>query len=483
MLRYLILCACSLSQAAIMPDNVVPGPKAPFVQPTGNERAELHQSIRAYMNQVPSTVTAHPSAKNFPGTVESTARISRSVNYDSNLINRWDVTAGNAPNLATSPEAWQDTGLYAAPGEVITVTVTSLPKDRKVSIIIGCHRDSLLQLDKWNRFPVITRTFVLKVGENRIANAFGGLLFIKVSSTAENKKSFEPVEAATPLQFNEVVASPIYTLGIDSQETWSSSRLTPGPWGTLVGKRIILHVPSHLLRDLPEPKELLEWWDKVLEVEDDFIALDRFAPERVVPDIQISAGFMHSGYPFMCQLKASGRHIVDLARLKAEGDWGFFHELGHNHQRHDWTFPGQVEVTCNFFSLLVMEKVVGKPTGAGHDSMKNLDALMAKRLASPPNLGAFEQLAPFVVLIRAHSWEPLRATIRSYRTTPLPPADANGKRSIGILQTEFVLRYGQNAKSDVSAFFISLGYQVSEDCQKALKAYPTFVYQPSTASK
>ncbi|HAZ65726.1 MAG TPA: hypothetical protein DCY41_03100, partial [Opitutae bacterium] len=125
----------------------------------------------------------------------------------------------------------------------------------------------------------------------------------------------------------------------------------------------------------------------------------------------------------------------------------------------------------------------GKPTGAGHDSMKNLDALMAKRLASPPNLGAFEQLAPFVVLIRAHSWEPLRATIRSYRTTPLPPADANGKRSIGILQTEFVLRYGQNAKSDVSAFFISLGYQVSEDCQKALKAYPTFVYQPSTASK
>lgn len=483
MIRYLILCACSLSQAAITPDSVVPGPKAPFVQPSGNERSELHQSIRAYMNQVPSTVTAHPSAKNFPGSVESTARISRSINYNSNLINRWDVTAGNAPNLATSPEAWQDTGLYAAPGEVVTVTVSSLPKDRKVSIIIGCHRDSLLQLDKWSRFPVITRTFVLKVGENRIANAFGGLLFIKVSSTAENKNAFEPVEAASPLQFNQTVVAPIYTLGTDTEATWSISRLAPAPWGTLVGKRAILHVPSYLLRELPEPKELLEWWDNVLEVEDDFIALDRLAPERVVPDIQISAGFMHSGYPFMCQLKASARHIVDLARLKAEGDWGFFHELGHNHQRYDWTFPGQVEVTCNFFSLLVMEKVVGKPTGQGHESMTDLDGLMAKRLASPPNLGAFEQLAPFVVLIRAHGWEPLRSTIRSYRTATLPSPDKSGKRSIGVLQSEFVLRYGQNAKSDVSPFFISLGYQVSDDCQKALKAYPAFVYQPSTVSR
>ena len=231
MFRYLILCACSLSQAAITPQNVLPEPKAPFVQPTGNERAELHQSIRAYMNQVPSTVTAHPSAKDFPGTVESTARISRSVSYDSNLINRWDVTAGNAPNLATSPEAWQDTGLYAAPGEVITVTASSLPKDRKVSIIIGCHRDSLLHLDKWSRFPVITRTFVLKVGENRIANAFGGLIFIKINSTTENKKQFEPVEAATPLQFNQAVASPIYTLGKDNQDTWDSSRHAPAPWG------------------------------------------------------------------------------------------------------------------------------------------------------------------------------------------------------------------------------------------------------------
>ena len=483
MLRCLIVCACVFVQAAITPESVSPGPKSPFIPPNGDERTELLQSIRTYMNQVPSTVTAHPSAKNFPGIVESPARISRSINYDANLIHRWDVTAGNAPNLATSPEAWQDTGLYAAPGEVITVTATALPKDRKVSIIIGCHRDSLLSLNKWSRFPVITRAFVLKVGENRIANAFGGPLFIKVSSTAPTKGAITPVEAGSPLQFNQAVAAPVYTLGKDTAETWSSTRGAPAPWGTLIGKRIILHVPSYLLRELPEPKELLEWWDKVLEVEDDLIALDRLAPERVVPDIQISAGFMHSGYPFMCQLKASARHIVDLARLKTEGDWGFFHELGHNHQRHDWTFPGQTEVTCNLFSLLCMEKIVGKPTGQGHGAMSDLEALMASRLASPPDLGPFEQLAPFVVLIRAHGWEPLRSTLRSYRTEPLPPADKTGKRSLGILQSEFVLRYGKYAKADVSAFFLSLGYQVSDDCQKVLKAYPTFVYETQAVTK
>jgi hypothetical protein len=37
-----------------------------------------------------------------------------------------------------------------------------------------------------------------------------------------------------------------------------------------------------------------------------------------------------------------------------------------------------------------------------------------KRFGNPPNLGAFEQLAPFMALIRDHGWEPLRATLRSY---------------------------------------------------------------------
>ena len=463
--------------AAPKPEDITPKPKAPFVQPAEAERAELHKSIQAYMALPPAQVTAHPAAKDFPGAVESKARVSRTVAYDANLIHRWDTSAGNAPNLATGPEAWQETGLYAAPGETVIVTAPTLPEGRSVRVIVGCHRDSLLKLEKWNRFPVITRAFELQPGENKVANAFGGQLFIQVRNAGAGRKalqaSAEPVKGASSLGFANAVAMPTYVLGKDTPESWKQSlAASPAPWVTFVAKHAILHVRRSTVAQIADPKPITEWWDKCLALEDDLVALERLAPERVVPDIQISAGFMHSGYPFMCWLNPSEAEIVDLQKLSTKGNWGFFHELGHNHQRTDWTFPGQTEVTCNFFSLYCMEKLVGLPRGTGHGSIKDLNANMAKRLATPPDMGAFEQLSPFIVLLHAHGWEPLRATLRSYAQNP-------AKGDVPAKQNIFVVRYGQAARADVSDFFAKLGYPVTAETKKALSGFPVFTYAPA----
>ncbi len=473
-----LLLLASAAFAATKPEEITPKPKAAFVQPVEADRSELHKAIQAYMSLPAEQVTAHPAAKDFPGSVESKERVTRTVAYDANLITRWNTAAGNAPNLATGPETWQETGLYAAPGEIITVTAPSLPEGRTVRIVIGCHRDSLLKLEKWNRFPVITRTFELKPGENKIANAFGGQLFIQVRNQGAGpgrkaaQAPAQPVKAAPALAFANAVAMPTYVLGKDTAETWKQSlAASPAPWVTFVAKHAILHVRRSTVAQIADPKPITEWWDKAMELEDDLIALDRLAPERVVPDIQISAGFMHSGYPFMCFINPSEADIVDLQKLSTKGNWGFFHELGHNHQRTDWTFPGQTEVTCNLFSLYCMEKLVGLPRGTGHGSIKDLHGNMAKRLANPPNLGAFEQLAPFMVLIEAHGWEPLRATLRSHAQNP-----ATG--DVPFKQNSFVIRYSQAAKVDVSDFFTKLGYPVTTETKQALKGFPVFTYTP-----
>lgn len=473
-----LLLLASAAFAATKPEDITPKPKAPFVQPVEADRSELHKSIQAYMALPATDVTAHPAAKDFPGSVESKERVTRTVAYDANLITRWNTAAGNAPNLATGPETWQETGLYAAPGEVITVTAPALPEGRTVRIVVGCHRDSLLKLEKWNRFPVITRTFELKPGENKIANAFGGQLFIQVRNQGAGlgrkaaQAPTQTVKGTFSLAFANAVAMPTYILGKDTAETWKQSLAnSPAPWVTFVAKHAILHVRRSTVAQIADPKPITEWWDKAMKLEDDLIALDRLAPERVVPDIQISAGFMHSGYPFMCFINPSEADIVDLQKLSTKGNWGFFHELGHNHQRTDWTFPGQTEVTCNLFSLYCMEKLVGLPRGTGHGSIKDLHGNMAKRLANPPNMGAFEQLAPFMVLIEAHSWEPLRTTLRSYAQNP-----ASG--DVPFKQNSFVIRYGQAAKADVSDFFAKLGYPVTAETKQALKGLPVFTYTP-----
>ena len=461
------LFATSVAFAAISPEEITPTKKAPFVPPAEAARGELNDSIKAYMAKEPGTFGAHASAQDFPGTVTAKERVSRTVTYDSNLVHRWDTTAGNAPNLATGPDAWQETGLYAAPGEVLIVKVASIPENRVVKIIVGCHRDSLLKLEKWSRFPLINRTFELKVGDNKIANAFGGQLFIQSS----HKDWRKPVKASpsTPLQFSNAVAMPTYVLGKDSSETWMKAKQHPAPWVTLVGKQVIPHVQASEVKKLNDPKGLLEWWDKAMALEDDLIGLTRLAPERVVPDRQISAGFMHSGYPFMCWIDPSQKDSIDLPKLTKEGNWGFFHELGHNHQSKTWTFDGQTEVTCNLFSLYVMEKLVGKPQGRGHPAMEKLDEMLAKRFAAEPNMGPFEQLATFVVLIRAHGWAPLRETLRSYASVATPKGATKEQ-----LQSIFAERYGKAAKADVSEYFEKMGYHVESAAKAALKGFPAF---------
>ena len=454
------LFASAVASAAVAPEEITPTKKAPFIPPAEAARAETVDAIKAYMAKEPGTFGAHASAQDFPGLVDAKERVARTVAYDSNLVHRWDTAAGNAPNLATGPDAWQETGLYAAPGEVVIVKVASLPENRVVKVIVGCHRDALFKLDKWNRFPLV-------------ANAFGGQLFIQSS----HKDWRKPVKAspATPLQFSNAVAMPTYVLGKDTPDTWMKAKQLPAPWVTLVGKQVILHVQASEAKKLADPKGLLEWWDKAMALEDDLVALVRLAPERVVPDRQISAGFMHSGYPFMCWIDPSQKDSIDLPKLAKEGNWGFFHELGHNHQRTSWTFEGQTEVTCNFFSLYVMEKLVGKPQGRGHPAMEKIDELLAKRFAAEPNKGPFEQLATFVVLIRAHGWGPLRETLRSYASVATPKGATKEQ-----LQSIFAERYGKAAKADVGEYFEKMGYHVEPAAKTALKTFPAF--KPSLPS-
>lgn len=46
-------------------------------------------------------------------------------------------------------------------------------------------------------------------------------------------------------------------------------------------------------------------------------------------------------------------------KLYDSATWGFYHELGHNHQDRKWTIPEMTEVTCNIYSLVLMNKMHG----------------------------------------------------------------------------------------------------------------------------
>ncbi len=60
------------------------------------------------------------------------------------------------------------------------------------------------------------------------------------------------------------------------------------------------------------------------------IPTQRLRPERMAHDVDISAGYMHSGYPVMTFLDVVDSTLV--FPMTGPGHWGHFHEFGHNHQ-------------------------------------------------------------------------------------------------------------------------------------------------------
>ncbi|MDR2862914.1 MAG: M60 family metallopeptidase, partial [Puniceicoccales bacterium] len=374
-------------------DKIRASRQSPLPVPLGDTNAErqaLATLVSQYSSIPPEKTVANPNANIFPGAVPAEAK-------------RVRLTL----NLSREVQGWQSTGAYAAPGERITVRLNPADISLGLRVIIGCHTDDLFQSKReiWKRFPRISRSFALNSVSTEIANAFGGSIYIDIPARARNSGRLR-------VEILGAVEAPLYELGKTTPEQWKHIRGAPAPWAELVCRTISLSVPSESIRKLEDPEILMRLWEKIIDDQDWLAALPRrkHAPERLVPDVQISGGFMHSGYPVMCHM-GSAWAMTSHERLTTKGDWGFFHEFGHNRQRSEWTFDGFGEVTCNLFALYCMETIAGKKYGGRDD----LDEHLRNKLADPVrNDLPDDNLAVYVPVIRSFGWEPLRKTFAEY---------------------------------------------------------------------
>ncbi len=394
---------------------------------------------------------AHPAAADFPGAVPAeAARVTRTVRVD------------------LSVPGWHGTGLYAAPGERVTVTVAGAPP-RGLALRIGAHTDELWHLDAWKRAPAISRSFPIAGGRTETASAFGGLLYVEV-----------PDRAAGTLEVTlaGAVPAPRFRLGETSPGEWRNSlRQAPAPWAELEGRRIILTVPSALVRGLEDPEPVMGLWDRAVEAQEALVARPaRRRPERIVTDRQISAGYMHAGYPIMAPVDDTARLALEERRLRAEGSWGYLHELGHNLQDSEWTFEGTGEVTNNVLAMYVYPTVLGLPFDSGHPAIRDR-AKRADRVRRYLDGGArFEEwkgdpflaLTMYIQVIEAFGWEPLRRVFAEYRSLPA----AERPRSEIEKRDQWLIRLSRATGRNLGPFFQSWGVPTSAPARAAVAALP-----------
>lgn len=454
--------AKSLTKAKGLP---VPTAKKPLTQANGADRLLLSLSTRVMMQLPPESVTPHPAASEFPGKVDGNApRISKSLNI------RIGAKGYICNGVGCSPksEIWHSTGLYAAPGEVVTITVPDDIIPLKPGIRIGAHSDQLWHLKSWQRAPEITRRFSIHTTSTKTANTFGGLIYLTVPPGLEPR--------TVSVTISNAVAAPLFELDRTTPEAWKESRLSKAPWAELVSKKIILTIPSEQARKIEDPAEILRFWDSVLEAEADLtcVSRERGRAERFVHDVQISAGYMHSGYPIMCPLNEAKR-AVDLAHMQRDGAWGYFHELGHNHQQREWTFDGTVEVTCNLYSLYCTEKLCPKASMHGSMQPAAIRRHAVKYFEGGRKFDTWKD-EPFTALIMyqqmkdAFGWDAYKKAIAKYHELKLTPRGDAAKRD------EWLIQMSQATGCNLGPFFDSWGVPVSDAAKKKVAGLKKWDY-------
>lgn len=449
-----------------MENPVVPGAD-PLVDAVVNLETSFHLSLPA------GKMYAIPAAADYPGEVPDKAtRIDRSLTVDGN----WKGWLSGRGAAGWAAKEMRPTGLYAAPGEVITVTAPAEIAGKGFEVVIGAYNGGLENRDKWERYPRLQNTIEINDAVTRISSGLGGLVTIRVPRDG----AFGPLA----FQLSGGVPAPVYVAGKTDLKKWRAEiRKFPAPWGELVSDRIILALPSRYLRDLENPDEVMQAWSEIIEKSAELCGgVDRnlYRAERIVFERQTSAGYMHSSYPVAAPQDRSVEQAVDARSLRQEGNWGFFHEYGHNHQHDLWALPGTGETTCNLWSVYLFEEWVGKPREEGHNSIRPLDR--KRRMNAYFDGGRkFEEdwsvwtaLETYLQVQEDFGWEPFKAVFAEYNALP----ESEWPKTQQEKNDQWVIRLSKACGKNLAPFWRTWNLPLTESVNEALRNLPVWDDHP-----
>lgn len=453
---------------------IVPTKQEPLV-PGKDPLVDTLVALEDTLNQTLPAGRMYPiaAANDYPGPVPAGApRVDKALRLDGT----WRGWLPGRGAGAWAAKEMRPTGLYAAPGEVVTVTAPAEIAGRGFEVVVGAYGGGLSDRKEWHRYPRLQRAAAIEGPVTKISNALGGLVTIRVPrGSALGELAFT---------ISGAVEAPLYVDGQTDLNEWRSRlRRAPAPWAEIAGSRLIIALPSDLVRRLDDPDRVMRVWTEILDRAAELsggVDRDRYRAERLVFDRQTAAGYMHSGYPVAAHLDDAAALAVDAARLRSEGSWGFFHEYGHNHQHDLWSLPGTGETTCNLWSVYLFEEYIGKKRELGHDAVRPLDR--KQRLNDYFRGGRnFEKdwsmwvaLETYLQVQEAFGWEPFRKVIAEYNALP----EAEWPRSQQEKNDQWVIRLSRATGRNLAPFWAAWNLPLSPSVHESLVGLPAWEDHP-----
>ncbi|MCM3110858.1 M60 family metallopeptidase [Lederbergia lenta] len=407
-------------------------------------------------------------ADHFPGSVSSDATIigNKEIEVD------FDYQDLSHLGMAYPPGTWISTGLYAPAGETIEIDVPEGIEDLYVQV--GSHTDVLTGKTTWSRMPIVAMEEKLKSGTNQIKSPYGGIIYLIPKVAKPGIK--------TSINVSGAVSTPSFVRGRTTNEEWHNSvKNNPAPWGELIGDHVIFTLPKESLLTMENPEALIEQWDEIAESYNTFVGIDRKSPlphtgldrqHRYVADVQISAGYMHAGYPMMIPIDPAASHVVDPNLALVRG-WGFWHEMGHEYQQNAWKWGDITEVSVNIYTLYIQEKFtdVQRLLQTSDDGKSHYDRAMEFVTDSSTSkkftdIDGMDQLVFFKQLQLAYGWDfytDLHIAYREMDSKDIPTSDQQ-KKDMLLYMTSKVSGH------DLVPFYQKWGWSITDEAIEKVRA-------------
>ena len=484
---------------------VMPTPTDPLALSINSERREkIAAKLKIYEGVDARDVYPHASAILFPGDVPASFRRVSKIFYPNPKI-----------------DGWQSTGVYAAPGERVKVSVSKTAVGVGVRMRIGSHTDNLLNSRQryWRRFPKISREFGVGEQSFEIASPFGGLIYVYAPRDKVSKR--------TQFKISGVVEAPFYRLGETKKSDWEYLRYAPAPWAEFVGRNFIATVPAEAAAAVDDPEKVIRFWDNIVEMLDDFVAADNFErsaskdriePIRFVVDIEPGTIAGHSGDPIVGTYLWT-RCVLDLDYIKKNGSWPLFLAIAKRMVSKKWVFESDVDAPAALLALYCMEKTTDRRAATFFDvpalQSACFDRLRRKELYEENKRAIrdearrdelekkaerkkilkdttsgqgrrerkrqadevdtqddwadpgvpFQRLSAYLTVVDETGWEPLKKAFKIYTVRNRLPLANNDEK-----MRTFVMLWSQATKKNLSPFFEKFDFPR----QNGATNYPTF---------
>ena len=318
-------------------------------------------------------------SKIWPGTVSSIApRQTVSIKLDGTY------NTNDKFHLNGQTEVIRMTGYYAAPGEIITVTIPIENINSQLKVVIGSSEFDV-EGREINRFARVTKKYTLNEVSTKIASPFGGPIYFRVPDKSNL--------GILSISLSNVVKMPFFSIKSGSETSLSEYQKDLADnyvkwvdWESDNFMTTITRPMANLVQnELNSPTTILLKWNETFKVFNEvagrpseriraeYIRFDRMNPVGGTWSGASYPMFLYHNDPMDPLDAAKNSHVINVGfggeNVYKQGEYGYggehyiiLHEMGHLYQMP--TLPDEGESNVNFPAAAIYNLVFNEPIDA-----------------------------------------------------------------------------------------------------------------------